>query len=101
MKINQKWGIAASIALAFTLTGCASKFAVIGDNEYSLAKMSSACAAGSGDAVLEDLRQEALKFCAARNERPVELRSSSEYGIPVVRCASAELVFGCSKNNSR
>lgn len=87
--------IAVAIA-ALLLAGCASsQFTVVGDNEYKVSKMSDACAAGSPSSALEALRQEALKFCAGRKETPVETSSSSEFGIPVIRCASATLTFRC------
>lgn len=85
-----------AIVVALLLTGCAStQFAVVGDNEYKVSKMSDACAAGSPSSALDALRQEALKFCAGRKETPVETSSSSEFGIPAIRCASATLTFRC------
>lgn len=80
------------------LSGCAtSDFSVVGDNQYRISKNSDACAAGSPEAVLGAVKQEATRFCASRKERPVEIRSDAEYGIPVLRCASAWMVFSCEK----
>lgn len=89
-------------ALIFILGGCASSnFSLVGENEYKLAKNSDACAVGAPGSVLEDLRQEAIRFCAGRKETPVEVKATTEYGIPVFRCASAELVFRCASTAPR
>lgn len=78
------------------MAGCAStKFSIVGENQYQLARISNGCAAGNPTAVLDQLRDESVKFCAGRKEVPVEIASSTEYGIPVVRCASATLTFSC------
>ena len=86
----------ATIAALALLAGCAtsSQFSTVGE-DFKLSKMSGGCAAGSPSAVLEDLRQEALKFCAGRKETPTEVTSTTEIGIPAIRCASASLTFRC------
>lgn len=89
--------LVAALACLF-LAGCAStEFSVIAQDEYQLYRWSDACAAGSPAAVLDGLRAEAVKFCAARKERPVELAVETQYGIPVIRCADATLRFKCEK----
>lgn len=88
--------VRASAFALLLLTGCAStQFEVVGQDEYQIYRWSDACAAGSPTAVLEGLRAEALRFCAARKEVPVEVAADTQYGIPVVRCADATLRFRC------
>lgn len=88
---------AAPLLLATLITGCAAtKFSIVGEDEYRLSKDSSACAAGSPQAVLTELRSEAAKFCAGRKHVPAETGQETEYGIPFLRCASASLTFRCS-----
>lgn len=78
------------------LSGCAkTQFYAMDDDTYRLTKNSDACAIGSPDGVKGDLWMEATRFCAGRREFPVEISASGEYGIPYLRCASAELVFRC------
>ena len=85
-----------ALTASLLMAGCAStQFEVVGKDEYRITRNSDACAAGSPESVLNHLRQEAIKFCAGRKEAPSEIRSSTELGIPVIRCASAELVFRC------
>lgn len=85
-----------AITTILTLSGCASaQFSSVGKDEYMLYKMSDACAIGVPSSVLNHLREEATKFCAGRKELPVEITSSTEMGIPVVRCTSATLRFRC------
>lgn len=71
------------------------RFDVVGKDEYQLSKMSDACAAGTPSLTLDYIRQEAIRFCAARKQVPLELEATTEYGIPVIRCASATLRFQC------
>lgn len=86
------------LAAAVLLSGCASaEFSTVGKDEYRLTKMSDACAMGTPDSVLEHLRAESVKFCAGRKEVPMEVKSSTEMGIPAWRCTSAELVFRCEQ----
>lgn len=83
-----------ALAIAVLLAGCAQiKFAPEGDDKFRLTKNSDACAVGSPDAVKHELRNEAAKLCAMRREKPVEVESDGEYGIPWLRCASATAVF--------
>jgi hypothetical protein len=93
------------ILLASTLVllgGCAgTQFTTLPNDEYKISRMSDACAAGSPSSALEALRQEAVKFCAGRKESVVETSSSSEFGIPVVRCASATMTFRCATSESK
>ncbi len=78
------------------LTGCASaQFRTLDKDTYQLTKMSDACAIGSPSSVLNHLRMEAEKFCAGRKEIPEEIESSTEMGIPAIRCTSAQLKFKC------
>ncbi len=78
------------------LSGCVStQFTSISENEYAFSKMSDACAAGSPTSLLNHLRGEAIKFCAGRKEIPIEISSSTEMGIPYVRCTSGILRFKC------
>jgi hypothetical protein len=60
-----------------------------------LSKTSDACAIGSPSSVLNHLHDESVKFCAGKNEKPTEITSSSEMGIPYIRCTSATLTFKC------
>jgi hypothetical protein len=60
-----------------------------------LTKMSDACAIGVPSSVLNHLREEAARFCAGRKEVPIEIESSTEMGIPAIRCTSAILKFRC------
>ena len=85
------------LGLCSLLTGCASThFAVVAENEYNLYKLSDACAVGSPSSLLDHLRQESVKFCAARKELPIEISSLTEMGIPAIRCTSASLRFKCA-----
>lgn len=86
----------ASLIAVSILAGCASaQFQVVGNDEYTFSKMSDACAIGSPTSLLNHLREEALKFCAGRKETPVEISSSTEMGIPAIRCTSGILRFKC------
>lgn len=86
----------AFVIFALLLSGCmGTQFSVVGKDEYRLFKMSDACAIGSPSAVLNQLRDESVRFCAGRKEAPVEVKSSTEMGIPAIRCTSAELIFRC------
>ena len=85
-----------ALAIAALLTGCAQiKFAPEGDDKFRLTKNSDACAVGSPDTVKQELRNEAAKLCAMRREKPIEIESDGEYGVPWLRCASATAVFRC------
>jgi len=91
-----KKSILLGLIVSTLVSGCAgAKFAVIGENEYHLSKLSDACAIGSPSSLLTHLRGEAEKFCAGRNEIPVETESDTTMGIPAIRCTSAELTFSC------
>lgn len=91
-----KTSVAAATVLTL-LAGCASvQFGVTDDHEYTMHKISDACAAGIPNQTLHFLRQEATKFCATRKEWVVETASETQFGIPLVRCASATLRFRCS-----
>lgn len=93
--------IATLVAGSF-MAGCTtSKFTLLDENEYQLEKMSQACSIGSTDAVLDELREEAVRFCAGRRERPVEIRASKLEPIPAIQCAVATLVFGCKPLTSK
>jgi hypothetical protein len=86
-----------AVAASIILSGCAAaQFSVVGQDEYRIFKNSDLCAGGLPSTVLNEVRQEALKFCAGRKEMPVEISFSSEVGIPYFRCASAEVVFKCA-----
>lgn len=96
MDMTRSVRLLATALLVPIVAGCANtQFEIIGKDEYRLTRNSDACAAGSPESVLNYLRQEAVRFCAARKESPIEARSTTEYGIPALRCASAELVFRC------
>lgn len=89
------------IVSVLLISGCAStQFSTIGKEEYRLSKMSDACAIGAPSSVLSHLREESVKFCAGRKEVPIEIASSSEMGIPYIRCTSATLTFRCEFNKS-
>jgi len=92
LKIN----LCAAIAALSLLGGCVAptQFSVAGD-DFTISKMSGACAVGNPASVLEDLRQEAVRFCAGRKEVPKETDTKEVLGIPAVRCASAALTFQC------
>jgi hypothetical protein len=93
---------AAILVMLVLLAGCMStKFAALPNDEYKISRMSDACAAGSPSSALDALRQEAVKFCAGRKETVVETSSSSEFGIPAVRCASATMTFKCAPASSK
>lgn len=82
---------------ALLLSACATtEFRDLGGDTYELYRFSDACAAGNPETVLATLRAEAAKFCAARKERPVEVSTETQFGIPVIRCADATLKFRCS-----
>jgi len=86
----------AAIAAALSLASCMGvQFKDAGDDTFSLRKISGACAAGNPEAVLEELRQEAAKFCAGRREKVREISADGKGGIPFVRCAEATLTFAC------
>jgi hypothetical protein len=79
-----------------TLSGCATtEFKTVDKDTYQLSKNSDACAAGAPSSALNHLKMEAEKFCAGRKEIPEEIESSTEIGIPYIRCASAKLTFKC------
>jgi len=82
---------------AILLSGCATaQFSVVEKDVYQFYKMSDACAVGVPTSVLNHLKQEAVKFCAGRKEYPFEIESSTEMGIPAIRCTSAKIKFRCS-----
>lgn len=89
--------IALAVLAALLAAGCATTdFKDLGDDTYELYRFSDACAAGNPETVLATLRAEAAKFCAARKERPVEVSTETQFGIPIIRCADATLKFKCS-----
>lgn len=84
------------VALTMLLAGCSSiAFKEIENDEYTMFKTSDACAAGMPSQTLDYLREEAVKFCAARKEKLKEITSRTTVGIPMVRCADAFLRFRC------
>lgn len=84
------------VVTCLSLSGCAgSQFRMSGPNEYTLSKMSDACAIGVPGLVLAQLRDEAARFCGGRKEVAAEISSDSEMGIPILRCTSATLTFRC------
>lgn len=84
------------ITVPALLAGCSSiVFKEMENDEYAMFKTSDACAAGMPSQTLDYLREEAVKFCAARKEKPKEISSRTTVGIPIVRCADAFLRFRC------
>jgi hypothetical protein len=83
-------------ALSLIAAGCASSGVVsIGDGVYLISKKSIGCGFASAESIKADLYKEANEFCAGRKKEIRTVDVIANDGIPMVRCANAELHFTC------
>lgn len=85
------------LAVVLSLAGCATPQVVpLGNNTFSLSKLSPHCAAGTAGAVKADVYFQAEQFCREQHQRLEIVDFEGKSGIPFVRCANAELTFRCT-----
>jgi hypothetical protein len=84
------------ILLMIGLSACASTGVVpIGQGVYMLTKKSAACGFASAEGTMSDLYKEAGAYCATKGLEIATVEAIPRDGVPLVRCASAELHFKC------
>lgn len=85
-----------TLALALTLTACASSGIVPVERDvFMVTKQSARGAFGSPAALLADLYAEANAFCEKRNSVVETIQEIPRDGIPFIRNADADLRFRC------
>jgi hypothetical protein len=86
-----------SISIAVVLlVGCASGGPVpMGGGSYYLTKKSAGCGFTGGDGSKAELLREANRFCTKRGQELETVEATSRDGVPMVRCASAQVQFRC------
>jgi hypothetical protein len=86
---------AISVAVS-VLVGCASGGPVpMGGGSYYLTKKSPGCGFSGGEGAKADLLREANAFCAKQNQKLETVEATARDGVPMVRCASAQVQFRC------
>lgn len=60
-----------------------------------MSKTSAGCGFASSESAKADLYQEASTFCSTSGKEAEILSSGGRNGIPLVRCAHAEIKFSC------
>jgi len=86
----------AMLSLACLMTACSSGGPVpMGQGVYMLTKKSAGCGFTGGEGSKAELLREANAFCAKEGKQIETLDATSRDGVPMVRCASAEVHFKC------
>jgi hypothetical protein len=79
------------------LVGCASGGPVpMGGGNYYLTKKSAGCGFTGGEGSKVKLLREANTFCAKQGQELETVEATSRDGVPMVRCASAQVQFRCA-----
>lgn len=77
------------------LAGCSSGIVQMEENTYMLSEKAGGCGFATASGQEAQAYKKANKFCAAKGMHVETISSTTNKGIPFVRCASATLKFKC------